>query len=126
MNRRENLSLMLGSAAASLLPSAGRAAERAVVIYDARFPEARAFAAGAPRALDCSHDVAILWYSSQLSTARGPQVAQGMTTAADALVIADCARRAGLQFDPMATGAAAPASPLVRWSIRRPATRPVI
>ena len=48
MNRRENLSLMLGSAAASMLPFAGRAAERAVVIYDARFPEARAFAAGSP------------------------------------------------------------------------------
>jgi hypothetical protein len=119
MNRRENLGLMLTTVAANLLPSAGRAAECAVVIYDGRFPEARTFVAGATKALDCSHDAAILWYASHLATARGPQIALGITTAADALVIADCARRAGLQCKPMVHGVAAPTSTLVRWAISR-------
>jgi hypothetical protein len=119
MNRRENLGLMLTTVAANLLSSAGRAAERALVIYDSRFPEARAFAAGAAQALDCSHDAAILWHASHLATARGPQIALGITTASDALVMADCARRAGLKFKPMAHSAAAPTSTLVRWAISR-------
>jgi hypothetical protein len=119
MNRRENLGLMLTTVAATLLPSPGRAAERAVVIYDGRFSEAREFAAGATQALDCSHDAAILWYASHLATARGPQIALGITTAADALVIADCARRAGLQFKPTMQSAVTPTSTLVGWAISR-------
>jgi hypothetical protein len=98
MNRRESLALLVVAAAGQALPVVARASGRSVAIYDGRYPEACDFAADAGMALDCRVDAALLWYSSGLANARHIQVVGGMTTAADALVIADCASRSGLRF----------------------------
>ena len=118
MNRRESLSLLLVASAAHALPAFARASNRSVVIFDGRFREACDFAADAGLALDCRVDAALLWYSSGLAAARHIRVVSGMTTAADALVIADCASRSGLRYAHIPH--APHASALVCWTLTRP------
>ena len=95
MNRRESLALLVVAAAGQSLPALAlaRASDQSVAIYDGRYSEACEFAADAAMALDCRVDAALLWYASGLAAARHVHMVSGMTTAADALVIADCASR---------------------------------
>jgi hypothetical protein len=118
MNRRESLALLVVAAAGQALPAVARASGRSVAIYDGRYSEACEFAADAAVALDCRVDAALLWYSSGLAVAHHVHMVSGMTTAADALVLADCASRSGMRLAriPHATTA----SPLVCWALTRP------
>jgi hypothetical protein len=118
MNRRESLALLVVAAAAPALPALARTPVPTVVIYDGRYREARDFAADADLQLDCKVDAALLWYSSGLTTARHIHVVGGITTATDALVIADCASRSGMRFARVAH--AIPESSLVCWTLTRP------
>jgi hypothetical protein len=121
MNRRESLQLLTLAGVCALLSEVTRARSiPRTVIYDGRYPEALALAADAERAFDCRSDAAILWYSHLLSVrATGPMI-QGATLPADAMVLADCARREGSHFEYV--GAPRGDRPLVEWVIRRGAS----
>ena len=57
---------------------------------------ARAFAAGHSAVHDCQADAAATWFEDLWPGYRQGMAIVGVTTAADALILADCARREGL------------------------------
>lgn len=116
MNRRDSLKLMVVGTTVAAWPALALERRAApVLIYDGRFAPARAFAAGAARAFDCQFDAALLWYHSFAGEISGFTAIHGLTTQADAMVLADCARRSGLHF---AQGQGHdPSSHLISWWI---------
>ena len=66
------------------------------VVFDGRFAAARAFAAGHSAVHDCQADAAATWFEDLWPGYRQGMAIVGVTTAADALILADCARREGL------------------------------
>ncbi len=119
MNRRECLTALALTASAGAIPlislaCTGGAGGETLAVYDGRFAEARAFARPMDHAYDCRHDAAGLWFG-QLAHRRHPGVRIiGLTTGADAMVLADCARRAGQAFR---SGAASGDGRLIAWTI---------
>jgi hypothetical protein len=101
------------------LAALGRAS--ATLVYDGRFRASRDFAKQAAEAFDCGPDAARLWFARLAREPSGSNAIFGLTTPADAMVLADCARRDGRRF----TTVAAPAhnDQLVEWTIS-PAGRP--
>lgn len=111
--------LRLGALAAGLLawPVLAQGSPHArALIYDGRFAEARAFARGAAQAHDCQCDAAALWFRAFAGNAAGFAGIDGLTSAADALILSDCARRDGLRLDRLGTTGAQ----LVAWRIEKP------
>lgn len=90
-----------------------------ILIYDGRFARARAFAADATHAHDCSQDAAQLWYAAFAGRTL-PLPLHGLTTRADALILADLARREGHALSGIRP--AAGASQLCLWNIGRAGT----
>lgn len=118
MNRRDGLKLMALFAATGALPALVTIrGANPIAIYDGRFAEARAFARKAQRAYDCRQDAAGLWFSR--FAGRGGHDGQiiGLTSAADAMVLADCARREGLRFATLRLPR--PGETLIAWTIAR-------
>ncbi len=70
-----------------------------------------------PLALDCQHDAAALWFASLKEMGASGPVSDGLTTPADALVLADCASRDGLRFVALPSPLAA--NRLAAWIITR-------
>jgi len=99
MNRSDCLKLLALATSVCAFPAISIArTNRRIAIYDGRFAEARAFARTMGQAHDCRHDAASLWFG-QFSGKLDPGAALiGLTSAADAMVLADCARREGLVF----------------------------
>ena len=116
MNRRDSLKFLTVTGVIGMsVPVAGAIGGMSVAVYDGRFAEARAFARAATRAFDCGADAASLWYREFAVRADRRLTIHGLTSAADALILADCARREGLTFraaHPPASGAM-----LVAWTI---------
>ena len=105
MNRRQSL-LAIGAGTSLtllLIVPALAGVREGVAIYDGRFADARTFASGFATRLDCQVDAAALWhrdilYALPLSgPLSGPLL--GLTTPADALILADCGRRAGMLLE---------------------------
>ena len=116
MNRRDSLKFLTMTGVIGMsTPVAGAIGGISVAVYDGRFAEARAFARAATHAFDCRVDAASLWYRAFADRAERRLTIHGLTSAADALVFADCARREGLQIrmaQPSGSGAM-----LVAWTI---------
>jgi len=121
MNRRDSLKLLTLAASAGAFPGIALAhGARPIAIYDGRFAEGRAFARTIFRAHDCRHDAAALWFAHFAGKTRPDMVIVGLTSAADALVLADCARREGLGFRQDRTNRRH--GPLVAWTIQAKGT----
>jgi len=119
VNRRESLKFAMLAAGLGLVPGFALArGGSTAVIYDGRYREACAFASGGPAAFDCQHDAAGLWYRHFAGRNRTKGNISGLTCAADALVLADCARREGLRFARIELGAGR-SSRLIAWEITR-------
>lgn len=121
MIRRDTFKLLAGGAgvvALSAIHVPGKAA--AVTIYDGRFAASRLFARRAERALDCQADAALLWYSRLARRLGNNASIDGLTTACDAMVFADCARGKGLSMQRL--GGVSGGGDLVHWRI---AARPL-
>ena len=110
MQRRSLLKLIGAGALAAGAPLSAQPAP--VLIYDRRFAQARAFAAGAAQAYDCSDDAARLWYAG---LAGRPLPLIGLTTWADAMILSDLARRDGRALRCIRPAAVRPALRL--WQI---------
>lgn len=102
MIRRDSIKwLAAGAVGTGMALRAGSvlaAATETRVVFDGRFFAARAFAAGHATALDCQADAAALWFEVLWPQYRSTTTIIGITTAADAMILADCARREGLVF----------------------------
>ena len=99
MIRRESLKLLSVGTGAAMWPFAALASGGDLrAVFDARFSMARAFAAGYANAYDCQHDAATLWFAHLWPQHRPGMTVHGLTTAADAMILADCARRERLAF----------------------------
>lgn len=120
MNRRDAIKMAALGIGLAAWPSLVHAADAGrIVIYDSRFPESTTFAASFASKVDCRNDAAALWFN-QLARprfARG-EIA-GCTTAADAMILADCARREGRVFSRV--GDVAGNRQLTIWRISGPA-----
>lgn len=115
MNRRDSLKFLTAAGMISAsAPLAGAIGAPSMVIYDGRFAAARSFAHQATHAYDCRIDAASLWYREFAGRADRHAI-HGLTSAADALVLADCARREGLQF--REAPSPGPNGMLVAWTI---------
>lgn len=115
MTRRDSLKifgLLSGAAAlpglALLRPSAG------ILIYDGRFTQGRELAQTASQAFDCQADAASTWFTHVADFAATTGRIEGLTTSADAMIIADCARRDGFAFR---QGKPSPTNGLTAWSL---------
>jgi hypothetical protein len=73
------------------------------------------FARDAHVAFDCQADAAALWFAHFAGRAERAAGLAGLTSGADVLVLADCARREGLGFTQL--GRPTPRSGLVAWQI---------
>lgn len=119
MIRRDGLKLLAASAVGTGVALwsgpvlAARAETRAV--FDGRFTFARAFAANHSSALDCQEDAAALWFGVLSPQYRTASTIIGLTTAADAMILADCARREGLVFTTLRS--IGQSAGLVAWQI---------
>lgn len=115
MNRRDSLKLMAAGTGAVLLPLfPALAAENVSLIYDSRFTRDDPGVDNVHTAFDCRGDVASLWYAhfSRNSALSGP--ISGLTTAADAMIVSDLARRDGRRVE---WTAAHPGGQLVAWRL---------
>lgn len=118
MNRRESLKFLALATSAAAWPTLAIARDRnRIAIYDGRFPEGRAFGRGAARAYDCQVDAARLWFDRFAGRSGCNNTVVGLTGAADAMVLADCARREGLAFTRIEP--AGKVGRLVAWTIAR-------
>lgn len=118
MTRRDSLKILALAAGAGALPGLALLKRPAgVAVYDGRYAEARAFARTAQQAHDCQADPASVWFAH--FAAPGLTIAEiaGLTTAADAMILADCARREGYAFE--AVQPSPGKSALVAWTITR-------
>lgn len=118
IQRRSLLKLIGAGALAAGAPLAAHPAP--ILIYDGRFARARALAADASHAHDCSRDAAQLWYATFAGRTL-PLPLLGVTTRADALILADLARREGHSLSSMPPVAGAPQ--LCLWAIARAGTQ---
>jgi len=98
--RRDSLKLLsIGTGGAALWPVAALAGGGQVhAVFDGRFSAASDFSAGYAIAHDCQHDAATLWFDQLWPQHRPGITIHGLTTAADAMILADCARRERLAF----------------------------
>jgi hypothetical protein len=118
MNRRDNLKLLLAGSVGAALPARAFAGNgERVFVFDGRFAVARGMAGRVPLALDCQHDAAALWFASLKEMGASGPVIDGLTTPADALVLADFASRDGLRF--VALPGPLADNRLVEWIITR-------
>lgn len=116
MNRRDSLKALGAGAGASLVPLSALAREApAAMVMDSRYAESRLFAGLAAMAFDCRHDAAGLWYAALAGRMPALLPLEGLTTAADACIMADCARDGGLSFEILS--APRGSSQLVQWRI---------
>lgn len=116
MNRRDAMKLMaIGASAASWPVLALDRTSAFAVIYDGRFAQGRAFALGSSRTFDCQFDAALLWHHHFAAINIPMPVIDGLTTPADALVLADCARRSGWHLSQSTSPASG--SQLIAWRI---------
>lgn len=120
MIRRDSLKLLslgIGASGATLWPMSALAGVGDVrAVFDGRFAMARAFASGYFNAYDCQLDAAALWFGSLLPQHRAGMAIVGLTSPADAMILADCARREGLTFTSH-TPATEPRD-LIAWDIK--------
>lgn len=114
MNRRDSLKLLGIGLAVMPLP-AFAVGEPGAAVFDSRFANSRLFARGAGTSFDCCHDAAALWFGSLAPHIRGLLPIAGLTTAADAHILADCARDHGLAMSILATH-----GQLLVWRLARP------
>lgn len=119
MIRRDSLKLLAaGVVGTGMALRAGpvlAAGSKTRAVFDGRFAAARAFAQSYAGALDCQRDAATLWFDVLWPHYRPNMTIAGVTTAADAMILADCARREGLVFK--VSVSAGLADGLTRWSI---------
>jgi hypothetical protein len=116
VNRRDTIKLAALGVGLVAMPGFALAAQpTAPLIFDGRFATGIAFAAGNPRTWDCGEDAASLWFAQFAHKPLPSGGIAGFTTMADALVLADCARRQRLRL----VLADIPADPsgLVHWHI---------
>jgi hypothetical protein len=116
VNRRDGLKLLIAAPVGGSLLSANGADAIPEAIYDGRFAEARALARRSLVSHDCQRDAAGLWYARFAARTDRSRPLRGLTTQADAMVLADCARREGLLFAQLEP---ARSDGLVAWVIAR-------
>jgi hypothetical protein len=95
MNRRDSLKL-LGIGLATIPLPAFAAGGLRTAVFDSRFESSNLFARGAGMGFDCCHDAAALWFGSLAPRLGALLPIAGLTIAADAHILADCARDHGL------------------------------
>lgn len=98
MNRRDSIKAVALGAGLVARPVVAMAEPAGARVFDSRFAASRAFGAVAQPAFDCQSDAAHIWLTSLTEGAFPRGGVEGLTTQADAMILADLARREERRF----------------------------